>query len=83
MIRGYIMVECEVGREQTLYQHLTELPWVLEVHPLFGEYDFILKVEAKDPNELAKEVIDELRAMEGVLDTKTFLEASFGPDDMK
>ncbi|MDG6225345.1 MAG: Lrp/AsnC ligand binding domain-containing protein [Candidatus Thermoplasmatota archaeon] len=78
MLRGFIMVECEVGKELSAYESLKKLTWITEVHPLFGEYDFILRVQANDPDELAGHIIDELRAIPGVITTRTYMEASFG-----
>ncbi|EQD36384.1 transcription regulator, partial [mine drainage metagenome] len=44
---------------------------VVEVHPLFGEYDLIVKIDASDFSELGKIVIEKIRTIEGVIDTKT------------
>ncbi len=83
MIRGFVMVQCKTGFEQNAFKKLQSYPWVEEVHPLFGEFDFILRVTANDPNDLAKYIIDEVRSIEGIIDTKTFLEASFGPEPIE
>ncbi len=82
MIRGFVMVQCETGFEQNAYKKLQGFKWVDEVHPLFGEFDFIMRVTADDPNSLAKYIIEDVRAIDGITDTKTFLEASFGPETM-
>ncbi len=83
MIRGFVMVQCKTGFEQNAFKRLQGYPWVDEVNPLFGEFDFIMRVTAKDPNDLAKYIIDEVRSIEGIIDTKTFLEASFGPEPIE
>ena len=44
---------------------------MVEIHPLFGEYDLIVKIDAKDYSELGKTVIEHIRTIEGVIDTKT------------
>jgi len=80
MLRGFIMVECEVGSERSVYDTLKGKPWILEVHPLFGEYDFLIRVEAEDPNSLAEHIISEIRTIPGIGTTKTYMEASFGPE---
>jgi DNA-binding Lrp family transcriptional regulator len=83
MIRGFVMVQCKTGFEQNAYKKLKGFKWVDEVHPLFGEFDFIMRVSAEDPNNLARYIIEDVRAIEGIIDTKTFLEASFGPESLK
>ncbi len=82
MIYGFVMVQCKTGLEQNAYKVLQNFGWVEEVHPLFGEFDFIMRVKAEDPNDLAKQIIEEVRSIEGITNTKTFLEASFGPETM-
>jgi len=80
MISGFIMVECDVGREMSTYEALRKMPWITEVHPLFGEFDFILRVQAQDADELARSILTDLRKVPGIISTKTYLEASFGPE---
>jgi DNA-binding Lrp family transcriptional regulator len=77
MTRGYVMVRCEAGKEGGAFTRINDLSWVNEVHPLFGEYDFILHVMGENPDQLARVIIDELRNIEGIISTKTFLEATF------
>lgn len=80
MLRGFIMVECEVGYERSIYDKLKGLPWIIEVHPLFGEFDFLIRVEAENPDALARHIISGIRSIPGISTTKTYMEASFGPD---
>jgi DNA-binding Lrp family transcriptional regulator len=77
MIYGFVMVQCETGQEQEVYKKLLGYDFIEEVHPLFGEYDFIMRVKADDPNALAHNIIENVRNIPGVHDTKTYLEASF------
>jgi DNA-binding Lrp family transcriptional regulator len=77
MIYGFVMVQCDTGHEQEVFKKLQGYDFVEEVHPLFGEYDFILRVKAEDPNALAHNIIENIRNISGVQDTKTYLEASF------
>ncbi|MFW3145499.1 MAG: Lrp/AsnC ligand binding domain-containing protein [Thermoplasmatota archaeon] len=83
MIYGFVMISCNTGKEQEVYKKLQSYDFVVEVHPLFGEYDFIMRVKAEDPDELARDIIDKVRNIPGILDTKTFLEASFDGDPVK
>ena len=83
MIYGFVMVQCDTGREQEVFKLLKGYEFVATVHPLFGEYDFIMRVKADDPNGLASNIIDHIRNIKGVKDTKTYLEASFDGDPME
>jgi DNA-binding Lrp family transcriptional regulator len=50
---------------------------VLESHILFGEYDLIVKVEAEDFTNLGKIVVNKIRHIECVIDTKTLAGIKF------
>ncbi len=77
MIYGFVMVQCSTGEEQEIYKKLQASDFVVEVHPLFGEYDFIMRVKAEDADNLANQIIERVRNIPGVSHTKTYLEASF------
>jgi len=42
---------------------------------LFGEYDLIAKVECEEEYTLTKVIVEDIRPIEGILDTKTLLGA--------
>ena len=46
-------------------------------HPLFGEFDFITKVEAENHNKLGSIVVNKIRSIEGVTSTKTLTGIKF------
>ena len=47
------------------------MSFVMDVHVLFGDHDMILKIEADNMGEIARLVVDSVRAIEGVTNTKT------------
>ncbi|MEA3559795.1 MAG: Lrp/AsnC ligand binding domain-containing protein [Candidatus Thermoplasmatota archaeon] len=83
MIYGFVMVECKTGKEQEIFKQLQGFDFIEEVHPLFGEYDFIMRMKAENPDELASNIITKVRNMDGIIDTKTFLEATFDSDPIE
>ena len=68
----FILIITEPAREHEIYNQLNRTEEILEVHPLFGEYDLILKLECKTTEE-ATTVIKKIRQMEGVLAIKTLM----------
>jgi DNA-binding Lrp family transcriptional regulator len=68
---AFILVSTVPGKEHEVYNKISKIKYVVEIHPLFGEYDLIVKVDAEDFTELGKIVIDQIRTIEGVIDTKT------------
>ena len=82
MVYGFVMVQSRTGMEQEVWKKLRKLSGVTEVHPLFGEYDFLLRVTSDDPDGMARMIVNDIRTIEGVLSTKTLLAASFGPEPL-
>ncbi len=77
MAMGFILISTAPAREHEVYSELLKIEEIVELHPLFGEYDLIAKVEAADFDELGKIVVDKIRAIEGVADTKTLTGTKF------
>ena len=71
MAIGFVLISAAPAREHEVYNKLLETPEILELHPLFGEYDLIAKIEAEDFEKLGELVVDKIRSIEGVIDTKT------------
>jgi DNA-binding Lrp family transcriptional regulator len=57
--------------EYEVFNKLSKMPEVIEIHPLFGEYDLIAKVEAKDYESIGEIIIQKIKIIEGITDTKT------------
>lgn len=68
---AFVLVSTVPGKEHEVYNKISKLEHVVEIHPLFGEYDLIVKIDAKDFSELGKVVVEKIRTIEGVIDTKT------------
>lgn len=68
---GFILISTVPGKEHQVYNELLKIKEIVELHPLFGEFDLIAKIETRDFTELGQIVIDKIRTIEGILDTKT------------
>ncbi len=68
---AFVLVSTVPGKEQEVYNKISKINYVVEIHPLFGEYDLIVKIDAQDFSELGKVVIEQIRKIDGVIDTKT------------
>ena len=71
MVFGFVLISTAPTKEREVYNGLVKLKEVIEAHPLFGEYDIIVKVEAENFNKMAELIIDKIRTVKGVIDTKT------------
>ena len=77
MVVGFVLISTAPGKEHDVYNQLKDMPEIVEIHPLFGEYDLIAKIEVKDFNHLGKIVVDKIRTIDGVIDTKTLTGIKF------
>lgn len=77
MVVGFVLIGAAPGKEQAVYAALVKVPEVTELHPLFGEYDLIAKIEANDLEALGDIVVNKLRVVEGVVNTKTLAGTKF------
>ncbi len=68
---AFVLISTVPGKEQEVYNKISKLDYIAEIHPLFGEYDLIVKIDAKDYNEIGKVMIEKIRTIDGVIDTKT------------
>ncbi len=74
---GFVLISTAPAKEHDVYNELLKVAEIVELHPLFGEYDLIAKIEAEDFNALGEIVIDRIRAISGVIDTKTLTGIKF------
>ena len=68
---GYVLINVEPGSEFSVFETASNLPFVVDSNLLFGDHDLILKIEAANMGEIARLVVDSIRSIEGVLNTKT------------
>jgi len=68
---GYVLVNVEPGSEFSVFNEVSDLPFVVDSNLLFGDHDLILKIEASNMGEIARLVVDSIRSINGVINTKT------------
>ena len=74
---GYVLINVEPGSEYEVFNTTQDLPFVVDANLLFGDHDLILKIEAENMGVIARLVVDHLRSIDGVLNTKTLACAEF------
>lgn len=72
-----MLIDIEPNREKEVYQKLLKVEQIVELYPLFGEYDLIAKVEAETFDAIGDIVVKEIRSIEGVKATKTLARMTF------
>ena len=71
MAVGFVLITTESASTQDVYGALLRIPEIVELTPLFGEYDFHAKIIADDFDLLGKVVVDKIRLIPGITGTKT------------
>ena len=77
MATGFVLITIAPTHEHDVHTKLSKVPEIIELHPLFGEYDLLAKIEGDDFEKLGAIVINKIRSIEGILDTKTLTGTSF------
>ena len=72
-----MLITVEPGKEMEAYRGFSKAKGIVEATPLLGDIDFLLVIEAKEPNDIAKIVIKQIRTISGVVSSKTLIEDEF------
>ena len=73
MITNFVLIQTKPGKEWEVYDKFMKMPDIIECHQLFGEYDLIVKIEAVDIEKAGEIIIEKIRTIKNVIDTKTLL----------
>ena len=73
MATGFALLSISPLREKEVFEALKNMPEITEVHPLFGEYDILVKIECGDIDQIGEVVIKKIRALNGIVDSKTLI----------
>ena len=71
MAVGFVLINTSPAKEHEVYNSLLKIDEIAEVHPLFGSYDLIVKLEVKEYDDLGSILMEKIRSLDGIIDTKT------------
>ncbi len=71
LVLGFIFIRIESKYEVKAFRSLRKVSEIKDLTPLFGEFDVLAKVEARDFGDLSMIVLKKIRTIEGVVETKT------------
>lgn len=81
-VRGYILIETEVGRTQAVGRAMREVQSeaakILAVDTVTGPFDVIVQLEADDLDQLGSCITSDLQSVDGVQRTTTCLAVRLG-----
>ena len=69
---SFVLINCDLGKEQEITRDLRKIENVKEVYFVYGVYDFIVKVEA-ETTEKINDTTREIRHLENIRSTLTMM----------
>ena len=73
METAYVLLNCDLGCEETIIEDLKHMDSISEVSGTYGAYDIIVKVENSERNKLRDIIIWKIRKLEHVRSTLTLM----------
>ena len=73
MATAYVLINCELGKEEAIIENLKHLDFVKEVHGTFGAYDIIAKIEHVEKEKLREIIIWSIRKIKHIRSTLTLM----------
>ncbi len=77
MAISFVLISAAPAHEHEVYNKLSKIPEIIELHALFGEYDLIAKIEAENFENIGNIVVSKIRTIDGIIDTKTLTGTKF------
>ncbi|MHA1991931.1 MAG: Lrp/AsnC ligand binding domain-containing protein [Candidatus Hodarchaeales archaeon] len=70
---AYVLINAEVGAEETVLDQIKNIPSVKEAYIVYGVYDLVVRLEATDMTLLKDEITEHIRKIELVRSTLTMI----------
>ena len=73
MATAYVLINCELGSEESIIQELKNLDGVIEVHGTFGAYDILAKIDSSTVDVLRETITWKIRKIDQIRSTLTLM----------
>ncbi len=73
MAQAFVLINCELGSEESVITQLKSLEGVTEVHGTFGAYDILAKIESDRVESLRELITWKIRKIENIRSTLTLM----------
>lgn len=71
MVEAYILLTSAIGKVREVFDKIKTLGSVKDVRIVTGPFDIVVFVEADDMSTLTNTVVEEIREIDGVVDSNT------------
>ena len=73
MVNAIVMLNVESAKINSVAEQLVELDGVSEVYSVAGQYDLVVMIRARDDEQIATLVTEQLLRVEGLLSSETLI----------
>lgn len=73
MATAYVLINCDLGSEESVISELKSIEGVTEIHGIFGAYDVLAKVESKQVETLRETITWKIRKIAKIRSTLTLM----------
>ena len=73
MATAYVLINCELGSEESIIRQLKSLDGVVDVHGTFGAYDILAKIESATVESLRETITWKIRKIDQIRSTLTLM----------
>jgi len=73
MVKAYVLIKTESGKEDEVLRKLLELSVTEEAHKVFGPFDIVAEVRGRDMETLVEIITGKIRTIEGTTDTQSLM----------
>ena len=77
-VKAYVLVVTDPGATKRVYDALSKVPGVEELHEVMGPYDIVLEIEVESLSDVPPILSDKIRSIPGIESTTSLV--TF-PDD--
>ena len=71
----FVLIKNKPGNEYSILKKLENIIEINEIYPIFGEYDFLVKIKVENIDLVGEILIKKIRIIDGITDTITLTEA--------
>ncbi len=71
MDKAYMLISCEIGKEQSLYSQLKEIPEIKNCLITYGSYDIVAEFVTDTPSQMNDIIVSRIRKLQNIRSTIT------------
>ena len=75
MAVGFVLITTEPGKEISVREKVAEIDCVKGIWVVFGSFECFVKVEADEESDLTEAIVQGIRSVPGIIDTRTLIGA--------